>query len=586
MNSSFSPHTRVADQTATNPAESETNESPITRVTVTDLFLRMNSFTSTSTLGIEAFSGPAVLSTQQHPSEADVRHTNATVDATVHPVQATPLPVNIITALSFVIICEPLSLTVLFPFIYFMVRDFGISDDKEVGFYVGFIASSFSLAQFCTSLCWGWISERTGRKPVLLMGLIGNAISLLLFGQAHTLQAAIASRMLCGMLNGNVGICKCIIGEVTDSTNQSEGFSLINIMWSLGTIFGPMIGGLLANPVETYPGLFGSCVFLKENPYFLPCFVSALVSFTGFMVTALLLEETNPNIKLGARGVVAVDDEEQFSQPLNREHCFSAAKLKPKLISAVSTDETVLGSSRGASSSTLAIEDATESTPLLSTARPESRNSALEAASILAIAGYTMLAFQTIILDEVFNLWVVTPREDGGLGYSSADVGISLSLISFIALYFQLRTYPFLVRFRTPLSLFRIGLALYIPPYLMHPIISGIIAPNCSTTFTYACLIINLAFLQFSNILCFTSIFIVINNSVSASNKQQLSTVTGIAQTCAAFVRSIGPALGGVLWAWSITNGMAFPFNYWFVFLAIAGMGVATWIQAQWIPEC
>ncbi|TPX48499.1 hypothetical protein CcCBS67573_g10201 [Chytriomyces confervae] len=567
-------------------AASEANESPISRITVTDLFLRMNSFTSTSTLGIEAFSGPAVLSTQQHPSDVDLRHTDATVEATVHPVQATPLPVNIITSLSFVIICEPLSLTVLFPFIYFMVRDFGISDDKEVGFYVGFIASSFSLAQFCTSLCWGWISERTGRKPVLLIGLIGNAISLLLFGQAHTLQAAIASRMLCGMLNGNVGICKCIIGEVTDSTNQSEGFSLINIMWSLGTIFGPMIGGLLANPVETYPGVFGSCAFLKENPYFLPCFVSALVSFTGFIVTAFLLEETNPNMKCIGRGVVAAENEEQFSQPLNREHCFSAAKLRPQLISAVSTDETVLGASRGASSSALVIEEATESTPLLSTAGAVSRNSALGAASILAITGYTMLAFQTIILDEVFNLWVVTPREDGGLGYSSADVGISLSLISFIALYFQLRTYPFLVRFRTPLSLFRIGLALYIPPYLMHPIISGIIAPNCSTTFTYACLIINLAFLQFSNILCFTSIFIVINNSVSASNKQQLSTVTGIAQTCAAFVRSIGPALGGVLWAWSITNGMAFPFNYWFVFLAIAGMGVGTWLQAQWIPEC
>ncbi|KAI8827909.1 major facilitator superfamily domain-containing protein [Chytriomyces cf. hyalinus JEL632] len=257
MNSSFSPDTRVADQTVTNTAGSEANESPISRITVTDLFLRMNSFTSTSSLGIETFSGSAVLSTQQHQSDADLRHHDATVEAAVHPVQATPLPVNVITALSFVIICEPLSLTVLFPFINFMVRDFGISDDKEVGFYVAFIASSFSLAQFCT----GWISERTGRKPVLLIGLIGNAISLLLFGQAHTLQAAIASRMLCGMLYGNVGICKSIIGEVTDSTNQSEGFSLINIMWSLGTIFGPMIGGLLANPVETYPGVFGSACF-------------------------------------------------------------------------------------------------------------------------------------------------------------------------------------------------------------------------------------------------------------------------------------------------------------------------------------
>jgi hypothetical protein len=72
------------------------------------------------------------------------------------PVTPTPLPKKIIFVLSIVLFSEPMSLTILFPFVYFMVRDFGMADEKDIGFYVGFIASAFSMAQFLTSLLWGW----------------------------------------------------------------------------------------------------------------------------------------------------------------------------------------------------------------------------------------------------------------------------------------------------------------------------------------------------------------------------------------------------------------------------------------------
>jgi MFS family permease len=77
-------------------------------------------------------------------------------------------------------------MTVLFPFIYYMVRDFGYPQD-DVGYYVGWIASSFSLSQFFTAYLWGYLSDKIGRRPVLLIGLIGNSISTCLFGLSKTL---------------------------------------------------------------------------------------------------------------------------------------------------------------------------------------------------------------------------------------------------------------------------------------------------------------------------------------------------------------------------------------------------------------
>jgi MFS family permease len=205
----------------------------------------------------------------------------------------TPLPFKTIFTLCIVIFAEPMTFTIIFPFVYYMVRDFKISDDeRNIGMYAGLIASSFSLAQFCTSLFWGWLSDRVGRRPVLLIGLIGNFISMVLFGFSDNLPWAIATRSLCGFLNGNVGVAKCILGEITDDTNQAKAFSLFGLVFDVGLLFGPMLGGLLADPSKTFPSIFGSIELFKKFPYLLPCIISAVFSLIGFIVGCFGFEET------------------------------------------------------------------------------------------------------------------------------------------------------------------------------------------------------------------------------------------------------------------------------------------------------
>lgn len=91
----------------------------------------------------------------------------------------------------------------IFPYIYFMIEDFHITEDKsKISFYAGMVTSAFTFAEFSTGLLWGRLSDKVGRKPVLLTGLIGTAISVLIFGFAPNLTVALIARAVGGLLNG------------------------------------------------------------------------------------------------------------------------------------------------------------------------------------------------------------------------------------------------------------------------------------------------------------------------------------------------------------------------------------------------
>lgn len=118
-----------------------------------------------------------------------------------------------------------------------MVKDFKLTDDERlVGYYAGVIASSYYFSQLFSSFVWGWISDRIGRRPVLLCGMIGTCITILLFGFSVNIYMAIAARFGFGLLNGNIGVFKTYLGEITDSTNQGKAFSMIGLAYGVGAL--------------------------------------------------------------------------------------------------------------------------------------------------------------------------------------------------------------------------------------------------------------------------------------------------------------------------------------------------------------
>ncbi|KAF2646106.1 MFS general substrate transporter, partial [Massarina eburnea CBS 473.64] len=121
--------------------------------------------------------------------------------------------------ISCAVICEPISSTMLFLFVYFMVRDFGYTD-KEIGKHAGVLTSSFFATQILSTPLWSLCYNGIGRKPALLVGLLSTSLCIVAFGLSKSLTWAVISRCLCGILNGNAPIARTIVGELTQ---MSEG---------------------------------------------------------------------------------------------------------------------------------------------------------------------------------------------------------------------------------------------------------------------------------------------------------------------------------------------------------------------------
>jgi DHA1 family tetracycline resistance protein-like MFS transporter len=124
---------------------------------------------------------------------------------------------------------------------------------------VTWLVAVYSLMQFLFAPWWGALSDRVGRRPVLLVGLFGSAASYLLFGLAASLPLLFFARALAGFMGANVGVAQAYIADVTAPEDRARGMGLIGAAFGLGFVFGPAIGGLLSHfgPAVPFLGAAG-----------------------------------------------------------------------------------------------------------------------------------------------------------------------------------------------------------------------------------------------------------------------------------------------------------------------------------------
>jgi MFS family permease len=103
-------------------------------------------------------------------------------------------------------VAEPIALTSLFPYAWKLILYYHVGTENDAAFYAGILIASFSLAEAVTGIFWGYLSDRIGRKKVLLIGTAGTLLSLLIVGFAQNFGIALFGRILGGLLNGNVGV--------------------------------------------------------------------------------------------------------------------------------------------------------------------------------------------------------------------------------------------------------------------------------------------------------------------------------------------------------------------------------------------
>jgi len=154
---------------------------------------------------------------------------------------------------------------------------------------VGLLFASYSVMQLIFSPILGGLSDKFGRRPVLLLSIIGTGIGFLVLGYAYTLWMLFAGRILDGITGGNISTAQAYIADITTKENRAKGMGLIGAAFGLGFIFGPAIGGILSHWGIHVPFFFAAGL----------CFANALLLY-------FTLEETvtpdHPARNSAARG--------------------------------------------------------------------------------------------------------------------------------------------------------------------------------------------------------------------------------------------------------------------------------------------
>jgi MFS family permease len=129
------------------------------------------------------------------------------------------------------------------------------------GLMIGVILASFSAMQFVFSPIWGRLSDRHGRRPILLISTLGAAVSYVLFAlgssltnHAAALTAILVARAFAGACGGNITVAQAYVADITPPENRSKRMGLIGMAFGLGFIFGPAIGGISLKDFHLNPG--------------------------------------------------------------------------------------------------------------------------------------------------------------------------------------------------------------------------------------------------------------------------------------------------------------------------------------------
>jgi MFS family permease len=140
---------------------------------------------------------------------------------------------------------------IIIPLSPYLAREFHASPLE-----IGLLLSIYSIAQFLFSPIWGSLSDRIGRRPVIMIGLGGGFFSYLVFAFSSTLPWLFVARALAGVFGGNISTAHAYIADVTTAEDRSKGMGLIGAAFGLGFIFGPLIGaglGVLGQHLGSAP---------------------------------------------------------------------------------------------------------------------------------------------------------------------------------------------------------------------------------------------------------------------------------------------------------------------------------------------
>ncbi len=144
------------------------------------------------------------------------------------------------------VLIDMMAIGIIVPVLPLLVGTF-TSSPTEQTFWYGAVALSFGLANFFASPVLGALSDQYGRRPVLLLGFSGLALSFIVTGLATALWMLIAVRVFSGAMQANAAIANAYVADITEPQDRAQRFGLVGAMFGMGFMFGPALGGYLGS---------------------------------------------------------------------------------------------------------------------------------------------------------------------------------------------------------------------------------------------------------------------------------------------------------------------------------------------------
>jgi MFS family permease len=456
-----------------------------------------------------------------------------------------------------------------------MIQSFNVPTE-QVAKYAGLTSAVFSLSQALTGIAWGRASDKLGRKPVILIALTCTMASSLLFGFSTSLAWAFIARSAQGLSNGNVGIIRTVVAEIVPEKElQPRAFSVMPLVWTIGSIFGPAFGGALVYPVRRLPKLFGKVKFLERFPFALPNLCISLLFLIGIVFGFFFLKESHEDMR----------DRKDYGRMLGSKITGSCTKRGdlPRSTSWRTQEDDEEGEAflrSSSASSEMGTPLTKHASRLLPISRPStSWASVFTRQSNINLLVYTLLAMHSVAYDQLVPVFMHHPVQSshdravhlpfkfaGGFGLGSNRIGVLFMAYGVFGMLVQFIVFPPFARRYGVLNCLKACSLTFPFVYIATPFTALLPNDHLREGVMLALMLCK----GWCAIFAFPCSTILLTNS--ASSLKVLGTLNGVATSISAVGRAAGPALAGFVFTVGVNSGYV-AFSWWF--LAIVAMTAA-----------